>query len=60
MIGLLGKKIGMSQIFDEEGRQIPVTVLEIGPCHVTDLCTPDKHGYSAVQIGFGKTREKYR
>ena len=58
MIGLLGKKIGMSQIFDEEGRQIPVTVIEIGPCHITELRTQDKDGYKAVQLGYGKVREK--
>jgi len=52
MIGLLGKKVGMSQIFDEVGKQIPVTVLELGPCFVTGLRTKEKHGYSAVQIGY--------
>ena len=58
MIGLLGKKVGMTQLFDDQGRQVPVTVLEVGPCHVTDLKTADKHGYKAVQLGYGKTKEK--
>ncbi len=58
MIGLLGKKVGMTQVFDSEGRQIPVTVLEVGPCHVTELRTQEKDGYTAVQIGFGVAKEK--
>lgn len=58
MIGLLGKKLGMTQLFDDQGRHIPVTVLEVGPCPVTDLRTAEKHGYKAVQIGFGKSKEK--
>jgi large subunit ribosomal protein L3 len=59
MIGILGKKIGMTQMFDEEGQQIPVTVLEAGPCYVTDLRTKEKNGYAAVQLGFGATKEKH-
>jgi large subunit ribosomal protein L3 len=58
MIGLLGKKIGMSQIFDGEGQQIPVTVLEVGPCYVTALRTKEKNGYLGVQIGFDAVKEK--
>ena len=59
MIGLLGKKIGMTQVFDEkDGRQIPVTVIELGPCHVTDLRTKEKHGYSSVQLGFDPAKVK--
>jgi large subunit ribosomal protein L3 len=58
MIGLLGKKIGMSQIFDGEGQQIPVTVLEVGPCFVTALRTKEKNGYLGVQLGFDSVREK--
>ncbi len=57
-IGLIGKKLGMTQLFDDEGRRVPVTVLEVGPCHVTDLCTQEKHGYNAVQLGFGPAKEK--
>ncbi len=57
-IGLLGKKLGMSQIFDQEGHCLPVTLLEVGPCYVTALRTKEKDGYSAVQIGFDPAREK--
>lgn len=49
----------MTQIFDEQGKQIPVTVLEVGPCFVTDLRVPEKHGYSAVQLAYGQTKEKH-
>ncbi len=58
MIGLLAKKIGMTQLFDAEGKQVPITVLEAGPCYVTALRTKDKNGYTAVQLGFGHKREK--
>jgi large subunit ribosomal protein L3 len=58
MIGLLGKKVGMTQLFDEQGRQVPVTVLEIGPCHITSVRTQDKNGYSAVQLAYGAAKEK--
>ena len=57
-IGILGKKLGMSQFFDEKGRAVPVTLIEAGPCRITQLKTNDTDGYSAVQIGFGDTREK--
>lgn len=50
--GILGRKVGMSQIFTETGECVPVTVIEAGPCHVLQLRTPEKDGYSAVQIGF--------
>ena len=52
MKGLLGKKLGMTQIFDEQGEVIPVTVIEAGPCYVTQMKTLERDGYSAVQIGF--------
>ncbi|MBL3593170.1 MAG: 50S ribosomal protein L3 [Synergistaceae bacterium] len=52
-IGLLGRKLGMTQIFDEAGRAVPVTVVEVGPCPITALRTEEKHGYMAVQLGFG-------
>jgi large subunit ribosomal protein L3 len=58
MIGLLGKKVGMTQIFDEEGQQIPVTVVECGPCIVTSVRTKEKNGYSAVQLGFDRAKER--
>lgn len=51
--GLIGKKIGMTQIFDEKGNMIPVTVIEAGPCVVVQKKTTEKDGYEAVQIGFG-------
>jgi len=57
-IGILGKKLGMSQFFDDQGRAIPVTLIEAGPCRITLLMTSDIDGYAAVQIGFGDTREK--
>jgi len=52
MIGILGKKIGMTQVFDEKGSVIPVTVIEAGPCKVVQVKTKEKDGYDAVQIGF--------
>ncbi len=57
-IGILGKKLGMSQFFDDQGRAIPVTLIEAGPCRITQLKSIDTDGYSAVQIGFGCVREK--
>lgn len=56
MKGLLGKKIGMTQIFDEDGAAVPVTLIEAGPCYVTQVRTPENEGYSAVQLGFGETK----
>ncbi len=55
---LLAQKIGMTQIFDSQGRIIPVTVLLAGPCHVTRVLTQEKNGYSAVQVAFGAVKEK--
>ncbi|HHU83920.1 MAG TPA: 50S ribosomal protein L3 [Clostridiales bacterium] len=52
--GLIGKKIGMTQVFDETGKVIPVTVLEMGPCTVTQLKTAENDGYEAAQLGFGE------
>jgi large subunit ribosomal protein L3 len=51
--GLIGKKLGMSQVFDEAGLAHPVTVLEVGPCVVTQIKTEERDGYSALQLGFG-------
>lgn len=56
--GILAQKIGMTQIFDENGVIIPVTVLEAGPCVVTQVKTQENDGYSSVQLGFGEIREK--
>lgn len=57
-IGILGKKLGMSQFFDPEGRSIPVTLIEAGPCRITQLKSEATDGYAAVQLGFGEVREK--
>ena len=57
-IGILGKKLGMSQLFDENGNAVPVTLIQAGPCKVTQLKTISMDGYSAVQIGYGLSREK--
>ena len=54
--GLIGKKIGMTQIFDEAGKAIPVTVVEAGPCVITQKKTMDNDGYEAVQVGFGDVK----
>ena len=54
---ILGKKVGMTQIFTEEGAMIPVTVVEAGPCVVTQVKTEESDGYAAVQVGFGDIRE---
>ena len=58
VIGILGKKLGMTQVFDETGRMIPVTVIEAGPCVVTQVKTPEKDGYEGVQVAFGDVKEK--
>ncbi len=58
MKGLIGRKLGMTQIFTDEGVMIPVTVLEVGPCYVTQIKTPEADGYAAVQLGFDETKEK--
>ena len=55
--GLIGRKVGMSQVFDENGVLKPVTVLEVGPCFVSQLKTQEKDGYSAVQMSFGEVRK---
>jgi large subunit ribosomal protein L3 len=56
--GLIGKKIGMTQIFDETGVAFPVTIIEAGPCYVTQVRLPEKEGYAAVQLGFNETNPK--
>ncbi|MBP5355090.1 MAG: 50S ribosomal protein L3 [Lachnospiraceae bacterium] len=55
---ILAKKVGMTQIFDENGAFVPVTVLQAGPCTVVQKKTADKEGYDAIQVGFGEIREK--
>ncbi len=58
MTGLLGKKLGMTSIFDDAGQVIPCTVIEAGPCYVTQIKTKDRDGYEAVQLGFGERPER--
>ena len=58
MRGLLGKKLGMTRIFDEEGNVVPVTTLEVGPCVVTQVKTVKNDGYDAVQVGYGKKKKR--
>jgi large subunit ribosomal protein L3 len=59
MQGLIGKKVGMTSIFDENGKNIPCTVLQAGPCVVTQIKTVEKDGYFAVQLGFDDKNEKH-
>lgn len=59
MLGLIGKKLGMTTIFSEEGLAIPVTVLEVGPCTVTQVKEEKKDGYKAVQLGYQDVKEKH-
>src|ERR1044071_4972311 len=54
--GILGRKLGMTQVFDEGNRVVPVTVIEAGPCRVVQLKTPERDGYAAVQLSFGETK----
>lgn len=58
MKGLIGIKVGMTQIFDENGVSFPVTLVEAGPCYVTQVRSPQTEGYSAVQLGFGEVNPK--
>ncbi|HZH55064.1 MAG TPA: 50S ribosomal protein L3 [Sphingobacteriaceae bacterium] len=58
MSGIIGKKVGMTSIFDADGRNIPCTVIEAGPCVVTHIRTEEKDGYSAVQLAYGDKKEK--
>lgn len=55
--GLIGKKLGMTQIFDDHGNSVPVTVIQAGPCVVVEKKTVEKHGYASVQLGFVETRK---
>jgi large subunit ribosomal protein L3 len=56
MKGIIGKKVGMTQVFDDNGNVIPVTVIQAGPCYVTQVRTADRDGYIAIQLGFGETK----
>lgn len=57
-LGLIGKKLGMSQIFDKDGKLVPVTFIQAGPCHVLQRKTKDSDGYEAVQLGYGDKKDK--
>jgi large subunit ribosomal protein L3 len=59
MQGLIGKKVGMTSVFDENGKNVPCTVLQAGPCVVTQIKTMEKDGYFAVQLGFEEKKEKH-
>lgn len=59
MTGIIGKKVGMTSIYAEDGRNVPCTVIEAGPCVVTQVKTEETDGYSALQIGFGEQSEKH-
>jgi large subunit ribosomal protein L3 len=56
MKGIIGKKVGMTQVYDDKGNVIPVTVIEAGPCYIAQVRRPDKDGYTAIQMGFGTTK----
>jgi large subunit ribosomal protein L3 len=58
MPGLIGKKLGMTSVYNASGKNIPCTVLEVGPCVVTQVRTLEKDGYEAIQLGFGERSEK--
>lgn len=58
MSGLIGKKLGMTRIFDEKGNDVQVSVIQTGPCYVTEIRTQDRHGYDALQLGFEEKRDK--
>lgn len=60
MTGILGKKLGMTQIFDDQGRALPVTVVQAGPCGVVQVKTRERDGYEAVQVGFDEIRKEKR
>ncbi|MEX0855969.1 MAG: 50S ribosomal protein L3 [Gemmatimonadota bacterium] len=58
MAGLIGRKVGMTRVFDDEGTAVPVTVVEAGPCPVVQVRNPERDGYHAVQLGFGRKKEQ--
>jgi large subunit ribosomal protein L3 len=59
MLGLIGKKIGMTQIFDENGKVVPVTVIQAGPCHIISKRSVETNGYDAIQVGYEEKKEKH-
>ena len=58
-MGILGRKVGMTQVFDEAGKAVAVTVVDAGPCTVVEIRTPEKNGYSAVQLGLGEVKPSH-
>ncbi len=58
MSSLIGRKLGITRLFDETGQNVVVTILEAGPCYITEIRTKEKHGYDALQLGFGSKQEK--
>lgn len=58
-IGVLGKKVGMTQVFDAEGKAVPVTIIEAGPCPIVEIRTPEKNSYTAVQLGFSEVKASH-
>ena len=58
MKGRIGKKVGRTQVFDEQGTAVPVTVIQAGPCYVTQVRNTEREGYVSVQLGFGETKPK--
>jgi large subunit ribosomal protein L3 len=58
MLGIIGRKVGMTQVFNEKGEAVPATLIEAGPCPIVQVKTKEKDGYAAVQLGFGDKREK--
>ncbi len=58
MAGLIGRKLGMTSLYDENGKYVACTVLEVGPCVVTQVKTPEKDGYAAIQVAYGEAKEK--
>lgn len=59
MSGIIGKKLGMSNVFGNDGEIIPVTIIQAGPCKVVSIRTKDKNGYEALQLSFGERKEKH-
>jgi len=59
MPGLIGKKVGMTSVFDDQGKSIPCTIIEVGPCVVTQIKTEENDGYSAVQLAYDEKKEKH-
>jgi large subunit ribosomal protein L3 len=59
MVGILGKKLGMTQVYDDTGKLVPVTLIEAGPCYVLQVKTKENDGYTALQLGYGSKKEKH-